>query len=264
MGQNSVTNTNDSVIAIIQARMNSSRLPGKTLKELNGKPILAHIIDRARRIKGVSAIVVATGNPEDNIPILDLTEKMGALPFTGDDNNVLKRMYDASQRYKSDFIIRITGDNPFTDVDYGSLAVEHAIETQADLSSVSGIPLGTAVELIKSSALEQAYRKADKPHQLEHVTPYIKEHPEEFSILRKHVDIYNMTDNLRLTVDTDDDFTLAQEIFQRFQNRSDFSLHEILNYIRLRPELLNINCSVVQRPMTHYAKPSHSYNSHSL
>ncbi len=255
-----VQSHNHSVTAIIQARINSNRLPGKTIKKLCGKPVLAHIIERAQNIENVSSVIVATGNEKNNRSILKLAEDYGALPFSGPDDNVLKRFYEASLLTGSDFIMRITGDNPFTDVYYGSLAVEHALQSEADLSSITGIPLGTAVELIKKTALERAYHESTEYYHKEHVTPYIKENPGSFSIIRKPVHLLHNIPDLRLTIDTYEDFEFAEKIYASLYQGKPFSLTEVLDFLNNNKELLSINKDIHQRPMTHFEMSANEFH----
>ncbi|MFW5808110.1 MAG: cytidylyltransferase domain-containing protein [Spirochaetota bacterium] len=262
---NTLTPSPFSVVAIIQARMNSSRLPQKSTKLLAGKPILAHIIERAFSMKHVEHVIVATGNEHDNQPILSLAREMGAVPFSGSDEDVLQRFTNAARIFNSDFIIRITGDNPFTDTEYGTMAIEHAFETKADLSSVINIPLGTAIELVKTTALYRAFDEATQRHQHEHVTPYIKENPDLFTIIRKPVTIYNMIPDLRLTIDTPEDFEFASHIYNALYRGKPFSLHHVLNFLRINRQLLTINRNIRQRPMTHVDTGMHElYPSHNM
>jgi len=111
------------VTAVIQARMQSKRLPGKALLELGGKPLLAHVIDRTQRIEGVDAVVVATSIGEENAPLIELARSMSAGVFVGSIDNVLERYYLSAVEFGGDYIVRVTGDNPFTDPEYASMAV---------------------------------------------------------------------------------------------------------------------------------------------
>lgn len=246
------TENSVNTIAVIQARQNSKRLHEKCFKTLMGKAVLSHIIKRAQAIEGISQVIVATGDANANKDIIALAESEGAVALPGSETNVLERYYNASQLYDCDYIVRITGDNPFTDVDYANMAIEYAIETDADLASVTNIPLGTAVEVIKKEALADCYQNASEAHHFEHVTPYIKENEHLFNICRKPVYIYNNIPDLRLTIDTKEDYELACELYNALYNEdSIFSLHQILNHLRLFPDMALINSEIKQRPMTH-------------
>ncbi len=239
------------VAAVIQARMQSRRLPGKAMLDLAGKPLLAHVIERTRRIEGVDTVVLATCIGNENAPIIELAQSMNTEVFVGSVENVLERYCLAAREFGGEYIIRVTGDNPFTCPEYASMALEISLESKADLCALSNLPLGTAVEIIKMEALEEAYKMSDKPYHREHVTPLIKEHPELFHIERPSVNFKNTFPNLRLTVDTAEDYSLAKTIYENLYHGEIFSLIEVMNFIQTRPELASINMEVRQRPMTH-------------
>lgn len=239
--------------AIIQARMSSERLPGKSMMLLAGKPLIWHVIKRAQAIENISEVVLATGDSKINDSLEVLALESGISVFRGSENNVLERYKLASDRFVSDYIVRITGDNPFTDPVYASMALEIAAESESDLSSLVNIPIGTAVEIIKKSALDEAFSMADEGYHFEHVTPFIKEHPELFKIERHPASFENPFENLRLTVDTSEDFELASVIYDALYKGENFSLEEVVNYLIKNPALVNINNGIKQRGMTHSA-----------
>lgn len=219
------------------------------MKELGGKPIIAHVIERAQGMKGISCVVVATC--EDNEPLIECAYSMGAEAFVGSEHNVLERYTFAAREFGGDYIVRITGDNPFTDVEFGSYAIEKALGSNADLASVSGIPLGTGIEVIKREALEKAFSESTTPYHFEHVTPFIKEHPDLFTIRRFDVLIENPFPHLRLTVDTDEDFHLASVVCDSLYKGKPFQLSELVRFFSDHTDLITINSYVKQRPMTH-------------
>ncbi len=240
-----------SVTAIIQARMQSKRLPEKMMLDLAGKPLLAHVIERTKLIEHVDKVVVATCNGENNSRLIDLAESMNVETFVGSMENVLERFYLAANKFNSDFIIRVTGDNPFIDVEYASMIIDIALESRSDYCALSNLPLGTAVEVMKKETLEEAYKMSTEPYHQEHVTPYIKEHPELFSIERPEVNIKSSIDNIRLTVDTPEDYELATILCNNLYKGEPFSLSDIFSYIEENPEILSINNGVKQRIATH-------------
>ncbi len=242
---------NKKVIAVIQARMESVRLPGKAMLELAGKPLLAHVIERTLAIAGIDRVVLATGNGAENMQLVELAKSMDIDFFIGSPENVLERYYYTAHAYGGDYIVRVTGDNPFTDPDYASMVVDIALESGADLCAIPNLPLGAAVEVIKREALNEAFEMSEKQYHFEHVTPFIKEHSELFHIERHPVHIANPFKNLRLTVDTPEDYKLAKIIFEKLYEGRPFSLESVINFLTINPELVNINNSVVQRPMTH-------------
>jgi spore coat polysaccharide biosynthesis protein SpsF len=239
------------ITAIIQARMNSTRLPGKAMMELAGRTLLYHVFDRVTAIKSVDRVVLATCDGGENGEIIHLAQSMGIDVFVGSEENVLERFYLASERFGGDYIMRVTGDNPFTDPGYAEQAVRASIEAGADICYFPNLPLGTGVGMVKKSALNTAYQKSDQPHQLEHVTPYIKEHPESFNIRIRDVEIRNPFPNLRLTVDTPEDFELARILYDNLYRGAHFPLSDVIAYLEHNPQLVAINSRVQQRPMTH-------------
>ncbi len=239
------------VTAIIQARMQSKRLPRKSMLDLGGKPLIAHIIERTKLIDSVDKVIMATCYGDENREIIELSESMGIDTFVGSNENVLERFYLAARDSGGDKIIRITGDNPFTDVEYAGMIVDIAIESGIDYCALSNLPLGIAVEVMTFETLEKAYKKSDKPYHMEHVTPYIKEHPELFSIERPSVNIKSDFNNIRLTVDTEEDYKLAKILCDNLYNGEPFPLSNILEYVEANPDVLSINSGIKQRFATH-------------
>ncbi len=235
------------VTAIIQARMQSSRLPGKAMRILAGKPMLAHVIERAKLIEHVDKVVLATSLGPENYQLMDIALSMGIETFAGSDQNVLERFVQASDKFGGEYIVRITGDNPFTDVEYASMVVDIALDSMFDLCSPANLPIGTAVEVVKKKALDETLKLSTEPHHFEHVTTYIKEHPELFSIERLPVKLKKTPAKLRLTVDTAEDFELAGILYDNLYNGAPFPLSDILAYIKEHPEIMKINSNIKQR-----------------
>lgn len=242
------------ITAIIQARMGSTRLPGKGMMPLAGAPLLAHVFERIRCTRGVDRIVLATCGGDENRVIISLAESMGIQVFIGSEENVLERFYRAALQFGGDYIMRVTGDNPFTDPDYAARTIDAILASGADLCYFSNLPLGTGVGMVKRSALDMAYRKSDKPHQLEHVTPYIREHPDDFKIDIGEIDIYNPFPGLRLTVDTQEDFSLAEILYRQLYRGRPFPLSEVIAFLERNPDIAAINSTIKQRPMTHSSR----------
>jgi spore coat polysaccharide biosynthesis protein SpsF len=244
-------NTNTiKVTAIIQARMQSTRLPGKSVLPLAGKPLLYHVIERAQAIQHITNVVVAIPHDEENDQLADIAQQCNANVFRGPLHNVLERYYLAYKQYDASYIVRITADNPFTDSYFASVAVEEAIRTRADLCAIKNLPLGTGVEVIAATALEAAYTHSTKPHHFEHVTPYIKENPDIFKLHYFDVAFANPFPKLRLTVDIQQDYTLASAIYDALYKGSVFTLSDVIAFLEKNPQLVEINATIQQKPMT--------------
>ena len=239
--------------AVIQARLNSTRLPSKALLPICGIPMISLVIERVKAIKGASTVILATGRGQENDPLADIAAKCGIKLFRGSESDVLERYYMATAEIDCDYVIRVTGDNPLTDHISAASALEHACKTGADHCTTTGIPLGTGVEVIKKTALEKAYNEGKEPHHREHVTPYIKEHPELFRTEKFISPLKNPFNDLRLTVDTSEDFELINRIYTELYKGIPIRLEEVINLIMQHPELRFINSGVEQRPMTHHS-----------
>ncbi len=240
--------------AVVQARMGSVRLEGKSLADLSGKPLLFHVLQRTSMVKGVSRTVLATGEGKENLPLVSLAEKMGLDAVSGPEQNVLKRFCMAAEKFPCDYVVRVTGDNPFTDIFYAEKTVEMALETSADLCSFSNLPLGTAVEIVKTEVLFEALELADKTYHFEHVTPFIKEHPDRYRIIHREAVYENPFRDLRLTVDTSEDLRLASEIYAGLYRGEPFGIPEIIVFLKNHPDIVSINSHVEQKPMTSFEK----------
>ena len=239
------------VTAIIQARMASTRLPGKALLLLAGKPVAHHVIERVKAVPSVHAVVLAVPSGGDNIPLVQLAKELGVEAFRGSEEDVLDRFYRAAQEFGGDIIVRVTADNPFTDSGFADLAVKKTLELGADICAPEGLPLGASVEVMRFSALEAAFHEGTLPHHREHVSPFIKENPGRFSIVRFETGLEARHRGLRLTVDTPEDYRLAEALYRELYRGTPFPLSRVLEYLDSHPEMADINRHVEQRPMTH-------------
>lgn len=242
---------NPRVLAIVQARIASTRLPGKALLPLAGKPIVAHVLERALNISSVHQVVLAVPEGSENEALFEAVKHLKVSFFQGSENDVLDRFFRAAEKFGGDYIARITADNPFTDSEYANEAIIKAIEGNLDLCAPEGLPLGCAIEVISGSALARAHREGTLPHHREHVSPYIKERPDIFSIMRFPANIDPRYASLRLTVDTEEDYRLAETLYRELYRGEQFPLKKTLSFLDAHPELSDINKNIRQRPMTH-------------
>jgi spore coat polysaccharide biosynthesis protein SpsF len=209
-------------LALIQARLGSSRLPGKSTLPLplsatgDASTILGHVVGRARRASAIQAVVVATtSQPLDN-PLAALAARLGVGIFRGDEQDVLGRFAGALAQ-AGDFrtVVRLTADNPALDPAFIDAAVAHHLATGADYTHTSGLPLGTNVEVMSAAALQKAHREATQPDEREHVTPYLRRHPELFRLETLPLAVPAAVAALRLTVDYPSDYALLSLLFSR-------------------------------------------------
>ena len=234
------------VVAIIQARMSSSRLPGKVLAEIEGKTLLTHVINRVKSSKSVDEIVVATTKLDEDLPICRVALISGTNIYQGSDEDVLDRFYTAAKQFSADIIVRITSDDPFKDPGIIDKIVYHLLNnTQLDYVSNTiepTYPEGLDVEAFRFGALERAWRQARLHSEREHVTPYIWKNPDKFKL--DNLKNYKNLSHLRWTVDYNEDLYFAREIYRRLSDKGIFQMGDVLEILEAEPELIKINSCI--------------------
>jgi spore coat polysaccharide biosynthesis protein SpsF len=235
------------VIGIIQARMGSTRLPGKTLTDILGKPLLQHVIERVQHSEIINKIVVATTNKRDDDAIIELCHRINIESYRGRESDVLDRFYQCAKNFKANMIIRVTADDPFKDPEIIDKAITELISDKS-LHYVSNTieptyPEGIDIEAFTFNALEKAWRDATTQSDREHVTPYIWRHPKIFKLknIKNVVDI----SDLRWTLDTLEDLKFTLEVYRRLYKPDRlFLMNDILSLLNQEPALSEINSGI--------------------
>ena len=238
--------------AIIQARMGSTRYPGKVLDEIAGIPMLQHIVERVRHAQTVDVIVIATTAVPDDRILLKRAREWQVVGFAGPEHDVLKRYVAAASLVQATHVVRITGDNPLFEPSFVDACVRKLVEERADYCYVEGCILGTGVEAVTLEALKREESLATEPHQREHVNPYIMEHPEQFKIVTVVAEErFRMPEGVRLTVDTREDIKLVRRIYRRLHQPDRIvSLSRTVELLKENPEWVGLNKDVFQKPAT--------------
>lgn len=229
---------------IIQARMGSTRLPGKVLMKLEDKTVLGHILTRLKQVKNADVIIVATSTSIEDNKIKDECNKYGVECFRGELKNVLSRYYHAATLYGLTDIVRICADNTILNWEIIDKQIEAYLKSKPDiLCCGENITLGTGGEIFSYDMLKQAYLNAKEDYQYEHVTPYIYENS-------NHIVRYDIEEDLskyRFTLDTQDDWALIQKIYEHlYKKNALFTLEEAIELINTHPELYRINENIKQ------------------
>lgn len=238
------------IIAIIQARMGSTRLPNKVLKELIGEPMLVHVFNRVRQSRLVNDIIIATTLLEKDDKIVELCHDRNWSFYRGSENDVLDRYYQTAKIFKGDIIVRITSDCPIIDASLiDNILVKYFESSQSpDYASnvypVRTFPQGLDTEVISFKALEMSWKNDNNPVWREHVTQYIIKNPHMFNI----ISITNALDfsYYRWTVDTIEDFTLIKTIYEHF-GHDRFAWTAVLDFLAKNPQLLDLNKHIIQK-----------------
>jgi spore coat polysaccharide biosynthesis protein SpsF len=238
-------------VCTIEARMTSSRLPGKVLLEAAGKPLLEHMVERLRRVEALDEIVVATTAEASSDPIAELAERLGIGCHRGSEEDVLGRVLGAAQAYEADLIVETTGDCPLIDPGVVGLVIDRFLDGGVAYCSNTlerTYPRGMDTQAFPTAVLAEVAELTDDPADREHVSLYIYEHPERYR-LRSVVSGRPETADLRLTVDTPEDYALVRAIFETLYPRDPaFGLDAILGLLDERPELAELNRHVEQKP----------------
>jgi spore coat polysaccharide biosynthesis protein SpsF len=235
-----------SVAAFIQARMGSSRLPGKVLKELNGIPVILHIVMRLKQSRYIDNIVLLTSFNEENDELVKLAKHHNINVFRGSEDNVLARFQQASQAYPSDHIVRITGDSPFVDVGVCDLLLQTYFEKQVDYAFLSEqFAEGVDCEVFKTSVLSSLNTAALRESEREHVTLHFYENKlNQFSTY----EMQNTTDDssYRFTLDTPEDWQVIEELARFTNDTVNINYQNIKNILDAYPHIKQINSQVIR------------------
>lgn len=238
------------IVCIIQARMGSTRLPGKVLKPILGQPMLWHVMERVRRVRRLDELVVATTVQDADDRIADLCMQNGWSCFRGSEDDVLDRYYQAALQCQADVVVRITSDCPLVDPDVIDQVIGAYVTSQPEVDYVSNtlvprtFPRGLDVEVFSFSALSRAWDEDGNPAWREHVTPYIWRQSDKFRLLPvKADDDYSV---MRWTVDTEEDLALVRRIYESMPH-SFFGWQGVLRLLKDHPQWLKINSNVQQK-----------------
>ena len=205
------------VISVVSARMRSNRCPGKAIAPLAGKPLLEHLLDRLLSVEELDEVVLATSKSPENQVLVELGERVGVGVFAGDEDDVLGRYLEVANRWQADAVVRVTGDNPLTDLSLvRSLAALH-LEQDADYTYVPGdaLLMGILPEVMSRRALTVSHHDGEDKHRSELVNLYIKENTARFRIAKADIPEELYRPAYRLTVDEPEDLELMETIFDR-------------------------------------------------
>ena len=238
----------DKVVAVIQARMGSARLPGKVLKEIGGKSILEILVNRLKSSRRINSIIVATTEGKEDDKIVELARKLGVEWYRGSEDDVLKRFIDASSATNADIIVRVTADNPLTDPELVDELIVAHFKNQADYTHCTGAPLGIGAEVVNKEILEKIAPIAKEPEYTEHVTFYIVDHPELFRIHTIKAEELGLNyPDLRLTVDTEEDLELMRKLQENLGDLERLEIREVIEFLSAHPEIREINAQIKQK-----------------
>lgn len=238
------------IAVIIQARLSSSRLPGKILLNLGDKSVLAHVVGRIKRCNKISDVIVATTNLLADDATVTECKKISVKYFRGSSDNVLERYYLAAKGHAVDIVVRVTSDCPFIDAGILDQMLDKFSKEKPDYLSntlTRTYPRGFDIEIFTFASLDKAYKQAKVDYEQEHVTPYIYLNPDKF-ILEAYSDNADNSD-LRVTLDTKEDWEVIQIAYSTLGNNDNFSYRDVIDYLRQNPDIAKINSDIEQKKL---------------
>ena len=245
--------TNLKRVATIEARMTSSRLPGKIMKEIIGRPLLERLVERIRRASLVDEVIVATTvNPQDDV-VEKWAGQAGISIYRGSEDDVLLRVLEAAKAFSGDIIVELTGDCPLLDPAMIDQVVRFYLDSDYDY--VSNIlertyPRGFDIQVFSTAVLDEVNRLTQDPADHEHVSLYIYEHPERYKLGGLRAPDALCAPDYRLCVDTPDDLEVIRKIYETLYPKNPaFSALDILNFMRQHPDIAELNSHVRQKPV---------------
>ena len=232
------------VVAVVSARMASSRYPGKALVPLAGEPLIEVLLRRIAASPILDSVALATSTSSENLVLVEVARKLGIPAFQGDEDDVLRRYVDCARSMAAQHVVRITGDNPLTDIETMERLVELHLEAGADYTYIPGdaLLMGILPEIVSRQALELSWERGEARHRSELVTLYIKEHPQEFKIRTAELPAELYRPQYRLTVDEAADVELMQALFARLaQPGKIVATREAIALLDADPKLAELN-----------------------
>lgn len=241
------------VVATISARMASSRMPGKVLREVVGIPLLGHLVSRMQSCERLDEIVVATTTRPGDDAIVDYCRSIGVTVFRGDENDVMGRVLSAGEFSSADLLVETTGDNPLLDPEIVDLHIETFLSNTADYVSntvVPSFPDGMEVQVFSIDTLRQSEASTNHRLDREHVTRHIRQNPEIFSRINVIAPITIRRPELSVTVDEEADFEVVRFILENLHNAyGHFTCTDLVDLLSAHPEIAALNSRVLRKGM---------------
>lgn len=238
-------------LIIIQARMGSSRLPGKVLMPLGDTVVLDYVVSRCRKIQHIYEVIVATSILPQDDSIEQWCNNNKVSCFRGSEDDVLARYYECAKTYKPDYVLRVTADCPFVDYEFGAQMVEKMLAQPSDIIVVNekDFPRGLIIEMVSFKALEYMFLNGQEERHREHVTYYAKENKELFKQTFVQTPESLNYSGLRITLDTQEDYQLCQAVATYFNGNILVPSEKVIEYLLNHPEIAHINSHIEQKPV---------------
>ena len=235
------------IVCISQARMTSTRLPGKVMLPIQGRPLLAWHLERLKRAQRLDVVAVATVDAPESAPILELCRELGVPVTLGPEDDVLARYHQCAETHGAEVVVRVTSDCPLIDPELVDAVIERFLAGDTDYVAldVSVFPRGLDVEAFGRASLDEAFARAIEPYEREHVTPYLYRTPGRFRVTRLGG---GRGGEFRLCVDQDEDLELVRRIADELTDHPGFGWRQMVELLEARPYLAGLNPSSPRGP----------------
>lgn len=240
------------IVSTIEARMTSTRLPGKVMLEAAGKPMLEHLVERLKLVQSIDDIVIATTSNATDDLMEEFAHRLNVKVFRGSEDNVMERVIEAGKSAEADVIVEITGDCPIIDYEIIEQTIQVYKHNSVDYVSNNNIrsyPDGMDVQVFALKKLIESSEITNDPLDQEHVTLHIRNHPELFSRINLHSTPELYLPDLGLTLDEEADYILLKNIIEHFYDADKpyFLCSDVVNYLKNNPDLIAINSHIVRK-----------------
>ena len=237
------------IIGIIQARMNSERLPGKVMLDIMGKPMIWHMYNRLKNSKLLTNVVISTGEFENNASICEYAQNQNIPYYSGSELDLIDRLYQTAKKFNASAIVRVTADCPLVDPNIVDNLISEFIQNYDEFDIITNcktrtFPHGLDVEIYSTNILKKLWQEIKEPQLREWFSLYIEKNPTEFRILN----ITNSIDesSLRWTVDYPEDFEFIKQIYENLYNENTvFGMSDVLNLLKIKSDLIQINSKYI-------------------
>ncbi len=238
---------NGTTAGVIVSRYDSTRLPGKALADIGGRPLIERVIRQMKQVRFLDEVILATTTKSSDDELVEIAKGLGIRVFRGSCDDVLGRVSEAVKNSGCQSVVVAYGDNPLVDPKIIEYLVSFAQRENVDYAWMPGLPLGADVGVFSATALARAEKEAKGPNEREHINAYITKHPEKFCFGRLAAPDHLHQDHLRLTIDTDVDLELIREVEDELSRRnSPLNLGEVLSLAHEMPEMFVVNADVEQ------------------
>ena len=234
------------IIACLQVRLNSKRLPNKAMIELNNKPLFMHVIDRINCATKIERLIVCTSKNKQDLPIIDMCKKNNIECFAGDEDNVIKRYLDAVSKYSPDHILRVTGENACVSFEFMDQAIIEHLKKNSKYTTTDDLPRGMRSEVIDFAFLKKLHENLVDPKMSEYMTWYL-DRPDKWKVVKIQMPENFKRKNYRVTVDTEKDLKVVKKVYDSLYKGLPIKSSEIIEFLDVNQDVVMLNNDIKHR-----------------